>query len=106
MNRSAALAFADQLRSAREAALDDAEAFDGIIYAVERLGSFLTQRTLELGRYKDEVSKIASTSALAEVVPESFRGELARSTSAAEYCWLGFTLQLPPPLVKARDHVL
>jgi hypothetical protein len=38
MERAAALVFADQLRIAREAAFRDAEAFDGIIQTVERLG--------------------------------------------------------------------
>lgn len=76
MERAAALAFADQLRNAREAALNDAEAFDGIHHAIERLGSFLTQNIGDLGKYKDEIEKIASTSAMAEEVPKCFRGVL------------------------------
>jgi CBS domain-containing protein len=74
--RVAALVFADQLRSAREAALKDAEAFDGIIHAVERLGSFLSPKSENLGQYKCELEKIASTSAMAEEVPKSFRNVL------------------------------
>lgn len=77
MERAAALAFADQLRSAREAALRDAEAFDAIIHAVERLGSFLTQSVGHLGRYETELSKLAASSAMAEEVPRRFRGVLA-----------------------------
>jgi len=76
MERAAALAFADQLRNAREAALNDAEAFDGILHTVERLGSFLTQNIGDLGKYKDELAEIASTSAMAEEVPMCFRGVL------------------------------
>jgi len=73
MERQAALAFADQFRSAREAALRDAEAFDGIVYAMERLGSFLTRRTLDLGKYEDHLAKIAAKS---DDVPRLFRGAL------------------------------
>jgi hypothetical protein len=75
MERAAKIAFANQLRSAREAALKDAEAFDGIIHAVERLGQFLTKRSAgSLSEYANDLKKIASRSALAEEVPERFSG--------------------------------
>jgi hypothetical protein len=41
MDRSAVVTFSGQLREARENALRDSEAFDGIVHVVERLGSFL-----------------------------------------------------------------
>jgi hypothetical protein len=76
MERAAAVAFANQLRSAREASCKDAEAFEGIVHAIERLGSFLTRSIGDLAKYKDELQKIATTSALAEQVPDSFRSVL------------------------------
>ncbi len=76
MERIPSLAFADQLRAAREAALKDAEAFDEIIHSIERLGSFLTQKCSGLGDYGDELEKIALASAIAEEVPRLCPGAL------------------------------
>jgi len=76
MKRVAALQFADQLRNARELALRDAEAFDGIIHVIERLGSFLTGKILDLGRYEKQLEQISANSALAETVPSAFRSQL------------------------------
>lgn len=76
MHRKAAIAFADQLRSGREAALKDAEAFGEIVHAVERLGSFVTGKCTNLGCYKDELTRIATSSALAEEVPAIASGIL------------------------------
>jgi hypothetical protein len=66
MDRNAAITFSDQLREAREDALRDAEAFDGIIHAVERLGSFLRGKITHLGDYKERIQESAGRSALAE----------------------------------------
>ena len=76
MDRVAALRFADQLRSAREAALKDAEAFNEVIHTVERLGSFITRSIGDLGKYKGALETIASKSALAHEVPAQFRSVL------------------------------
>jgi hypothetical protein len=76
LERNAALSFADQLRSAREVAIKDGEAFDVVIHAIERLGSFLYGGIGDLGKYKDELEKLASTSALAEQDPNPWRGSL------------------------------
>jgi hypothetical protein len=72
MTREPAIAFANQLRSARLAALADAEAFDGIIHAVERLGSYLSKERLgakgefaNLNKYKSELKDLAAISATA-----------------------------------------
>jgi CBS domain-containing protein len=46
LSRESAIAFASQLRSARLDALGDAEAFDGIIHVVERIGSYLSKERL------------------------------------------------------------
>jgi len=57
--------------------LKNAEAFDEIIHAIERLASFLTQCPRgNLGKYKDEIAKIAARSGLPEEIPECFRAVL------------------------------
>src|SRR5215472_7380941 len=70
MDRRAAVTFSDQLREAREDALRDSEAFDGLIHVVERLGSFLRSKIYDLGGYKPDLEKAASCSALAKEIPE------------------------------------
>jgi hypothetical protein len=70
LDRRAVVTFCDQLREARENALRDAEAFDGLIHAVERLGSFLHGQIANLGRYKPELERAVSCSALARQIPE------------------------------------
>jgi hypothetical protein len=65
LSRAAAIAFADQLRLARHSALGDAEEFDAIIHAVERLGSYLLGSTGDLGKYRDALANLASNSGLA-----------------------------------------
>lgn len=64
MNPNAAKQFRDQLREAREYTLKDAEAFDGIIHVIERLGSFLLGRVEDLGKYHKPLKKLADRSAL------------------------------------------
>lgn len=73
MNRGAVITFSAQLREARENALRDSEAFDGIIHVVERLGSFLDQKIGDLGRYKRQIDEKARHSALAKDVPDQWR---------------------------------
>jgi hypothetical protein len=73
MKREEALYFADQFRSAREVALKDSEAFDGIIHVVERLGQFLFPKGDTLTKYKIELEKLARDSDLAENIPGRFR---------------------------------
>jgi hypothetical protein len=72
MNRSAVVTFSGQLREARENALRDSEAFDGIVHVVERLGSFLNRKILDLGKYKAKIGIRASQSALAEAIPDQW----------------------------------
>jgi CBS domain-containing protein len=73
MTRNEAVFFADQLRNARESALKDAEAFDGIIHVIERLGTFCTKKISNLGGYEYELAKLAEVSDLAEEIPRQFR---------------------------------
>ena len=72
MDRSAVVTFSGQLREARENALRDSEAFAGIVHVVERLGSFLNRKILDLGKYKARIGIRASQSALAEAIPDQW----------------------------------
>jgi hypothetical protein len=74
MTPEAARDFRLQLQQARENALKDAEAFEGIIHVVERLGSFCLGRVDGLGAYQPEVEKVAELSPLATDVPALWRG--------------------------------
>ena len=69
------LAFAHEFRLARAQALRDAEAFEQFLFALERLGSFVTRRQRHLGYYKTALDGIAAHSPLhtraAEKFPES-----------------------------------
>jgi predicted transcriptional regulator len=83
ITRESAIVFANQLRAARLRALADAEAFDGIVHVVERIGSYLTReqqrkngRPFALGGYEDALNDLAATSALADLVPAEFRNIL------------------------------
>jgi hypothetical protein len=83
LTKAARLTFADQLRFARHTALGDAEGFDEIVHAVERLGSYLTKERIgdvgdqgNLNKYQCALSELASSSGLASDVPSSFRGLL------------------------------
>ncbi len=72
MERSESVFFADQFREAREKALCDAEAFDGIIHTIERLGTHLCGMILDLGRYKPRIEELVRNSALAFEIPGYF----------------------------------
>jgi len=71
MDNAAKLCFADQMRSAREAAIKDGEAFDVVIHAVERLGSFLHGKQENLGAYKNDLNALIEASDVASVTPFS-----------------------------------
>jgi hypothetical protein len=73
MNPVAARDFRLQFQQARENALKDAEAFDGIIHVVERLGSFCLGSMENLHKYRTAVKKLANLSALATEVPNQWR---------------------------------
>jgi hypothetical protein len=79
MTREPAIAFANQLRSARLAALGDSEAFDGIIHVVERIASYLTKERLgdqgkdgSLYKYSKELTDLAWHSGMAVEAPDRF----------------------------------
>lgn len=69
---AAALAFADQLRSARESAIKDVEAFGAVIHAIERLGSYRVKEAKSLSGYKKCLEDLFPWSQ-DDHGPESFR---------------------------------
>lgn len=73
MKPEAARDFRLQLQQARENALKDAEAWDGIIHVVERLGTFLLGRVEGLGKYQPSVEDVAELSPLATDIPAQWR---------------------------------
>lgn len=64
-----ALHFRDQLRDARALALRDAEAFEDIVFVLERLGAYLHGRMGDLGKYSDTICSVAAASPMAAEVP-------------------------------------
>lgn len=74
LTRTTALHFLEQVRSAREAVLRDAEQFVEVVHAVERLGTYLDQVDGETGslglyRYGFRIAKIVEYSPLASENP-------------------------------------
>jgi hypothetical protein len=69
MEQEVVLHFRDQLRAARAAALRDAEAFQEIVFVLERLGAFLSNDRGSLGKYFPTIRSQAARSPMAEEVP-------------------------------------
>lgn len=67
------IAFRDQLRQARVHAHHDAEGFQAILFAVERLGCSLLGTIGDLGRYQAKLAAFASQSPLADELPAAYR---------------------------------
>lgn len=63
-SKNQAIYFRDEFREARIFALEDAEGFQKILYALERLGAFLLKRTATLGEYEGKIGKLAKSSSL------------------------------------------
>ena len=64
ITKEAALSFRDQLREARLKAQADAEAFEEIVFVLERLGCYLRKAQGDLGKYRPYLIGLASRSAL------------------------------------------
>lgn len=62
--------FRDQLREARATALRNAEGFQDILFAIERLGSALTRTIGTLGSYRGALTELANESPMARDLPE------------------------------------
>jgi hypothetical protein len=66
--------FCDELRDARAVALQDAEGFSNVLFAVERLGAFVAGRIEALGRYREGLRELAARSPLANDIPIAHPG--------------------------------
>ncbi len=71
MEQEVALHFRDQLRAARAVALRDAEAFQEILFVLERLGAFLSNERRNLGQYLPQIKEQAARSPMAKEVPSA-----------------------------------
>jgi hypothetical protein len=71
ISRQAALSFRDQLREARLKAQADAEAFDEIVFVLERLGCYLRNAQGDLGKYRPYIIGLASRSELFHAAPDA-----------------------------------
>jgi hypothetical protein len=69
MHQEIALHFRDELREARAIALKDNEAFEQVVFVIERIGVYLTHRIETMGKYRESVSEKANKSPLAEEIP-------------------------------------
>ncbi len=69
MQKEASLYFRNQFRQARALVLRNAEAFDEIIFVVERMGMFLKGKVDKLKGYRTNIEKEAKRSPLACGVP-------------------------------------
>lgn len=67
LNKDEALFFRDQLREARFKAQQDAEAFEEIVFVLERLGCFLTGKPFGLGRFKEPIMKITMDGSVPQI---------------------------------------
>ncbi len=69
----ASLYFRDEFRRARAAALEDAEGYQRVLFALERFGSYVTKATTGLGKYREEICRRACVSPLADDIPRQCR---------------------------------
>jgi predicted transcriptional regulator len=76
LSRDARLGFRDQLRQSRDNAIADAEGFQVVLFAIERLGAAALNRVATLGDYEKCLRLIAETSSLAFRLPSKFRSLL------------------------------
>jgi CBS domain-containing protein len=69
MDREVELHFRDQLREARAVALKDTEAFEQVVFVIERIGIYVTGRIESMGKYAESIAERANRSPLAEQIP-------------------------------------
>jgi CBS domain-containing protein len=65
--------FRDLFRQERLVAYQDAEGFQGILFALEKFGACRANRILNLGQYKNPISEIARRSPLYSDIPNKWR---------------------------------
>ena len=64
--------FRDLFRDSRFTALRDAEGFSATLFALERLGRFLSPHGRSLGYFRSKISQVAELSNLAQRIPEKW----------------------------------
>ena len=87
LNQEVALHFRDQLREARAVALKDAQAFEQLIFVVERIGVHLTRKIVNLGAYADSVAALARKSPLVACRGESVTAVATPKGQKQVYAW-------------------
>jgi len=60
--------YRDQLRSARDAALADAEGFQAVIHTLELMGQQMKGKVLDLGKYENKLTCLADDSPLCDAL--------------------------------------
>jgi hypothetical protein len=73
ISTEARITFRDQLREARALAINDAEAYDQLLFSIERLGSALSRAVGGLKDFEQSLTSLAGNSALAKFVPKQWR---------------------------------
>jgi hypothetical protein len=69
MEHDAAIFFRNQFRDARALALHDAEAYQEVLFSIERFGSALSGEIGTLARYRKWIVREAKISPLAQDIP-------------------------------------
>jgi hypothetical protein len=70
LDQEVALHFRDQLRTARAAALRDAEAFQEIVFVLERLGAYVSNERGSLWSYGPKIQDLVAHCPMAKDVPQ------------------------------------
>jgi CBS domain-containing protein len=83
------VAFALEFKLARATALRDAEAFDQLLFAIERFGSYITRTNDGLADLKRAISQVASQSVFFEDAPRKWPGVHAHFDSLYESVRIG-----------------
>ncbi|HEU4391130.1 MAG TPA: hypothetical protein VFV34_25245 [Blastocatellia bacterium] len=73
LSKPARLACRDRLRDSRARASADAEGFQEILFAIERLGTAALDKVTALGSYEGRLRRIAESSPLAFCIPSKYR---------------------------------
>lgn len=73
LHKGARLGYRDQFRESRARAIADAEGFQEVLFAIERLGTAALGKVADLHKYEPKLREIAEDSSLAFSLPSKFR---------------------------------
>ena len=71
LSKEGKIGFREHFREARAKAIANAEGYQEVLFALERLGTALSPKILHLGGYEAAIRKIAGDSPLAVSLPRS-----------------------------------